>query len=94
LARLTFTQRTIDVPLATKTEYLKPDKPIPVEIKTLGQLLIGRRTEAGLTQKELAGKAGIPRKWVGRWERGRAIPNHAEWSKLGSVLTLPAASSR
>jgi transcriptional regulator with XRE-family HTH domain len=79
------------VPLATKTEAFKPSKPISGGNKSIGDLLVACRKERGFTQKEVAGKSGIPRKWVGRWERGRAIPDHAEWSKLAMVLKIPLA---
>jgi transcriptional regulator with XRE-family HTH domain len=78
------------VSLPTKTEQFRLSKPLSAEISTLGQLLVGHRKEAYLTQKEVAQKTGIPRKWVGRWERGRAMPDQAQWSKLAIVLKLPA----
>ena len=89
-ARLTFTQRTIDVPLPLKTERFKHSKRVSAQITPLGQLLVKLRKETGLTQKEMARKADIPRKWLGRWERGRAKPDQAQWSKLAAILYLPA----
>jgi ribosome-binding protein aMBF1 (putative translation factor) len=88
LARLTFTQRTTDVHLATKTKPLSRCNPVSARIETVGQLLVKRRKHAGLTQKITAAKVGIPRKWLGRWERGRALPNQAQWSNLAKVLEL------
>jgi hypothetical protein len=58
LARLTFTQRTIEGPLPIKTRVFKSDKPIRVEIQAVGALLVARRMETGFTQREVAGKAG------------------------------------
>jgi DNA-binding XRE family transcriptional regulator len=92
LARLTFTQRTIEVPLPTKTGQFTLSKPLPARISTLGHLLVGRRKEARLTQKDVAKKTGIPRKWVARWERGRAMPDQAQWTKLATILPLPPDS--
>ena len=89
LARLTFTQRTFEMPLPIKTEIVSQIKSLPTGTQTLSQLLVARRQVTGLTQKQLAGKLGIPRKWLGRWERGRAIPAQAQWSRLATVLKLP-----
>jgi ribosome-binding protein aMBF1 (putative translation factor) len=89
LARLTFTQRTVDVPLATKTEVFRRCKPVSAGNMTFGQRLVEYRKERGFTQKEVAEKTGIPRKWLGRWERGRAMPNEVEWQTLAKVLKLP-----
>jgi DNA-binding transcriptional regulator YiaG len=65
------------------------DKPIPTASNAFGKLLVASRKKVGLTQKKAAETAGIPRKWVGRWERGRAIPGQTQWSKLATVLNLP-----
>jgi ribosome-binding protein aMBF1 (putative translation factor) len=88
---LTFTQRTIDVPLATKTEAFSHSKPVSVGLRTIGQLLVESRKKSDLTQKQMAEKVGFPRKWLGRWERDRAIPDQAQWSKLATILALPVA---
>jgi DNA-binding transcriptional regulator YiaG len=89
LARLTFTQRTTDVRLPTKAEAFDQSNLLPPRIKTVGRLLVDYRRQMGLTQKQVAGKAGIPRKWLGRWERGRAMPDQARWSTLAAILNLP-----
>jgi DNA-binding XRE family transcriptional regulator len=87
---LTFTQRTIDVPLVTKTGGFRHGNSLLPQMKgTIGDLIIAYRKEAGLTQRQLAVKAGIARKWLGRWERGRAMPNEAQWSQLATVLHFP-----
>ena len=39
-----------------------------------GRMLRDGRRHAGLTQRELAGKAGIPQETIARIERGRADP--------------------
>jgi DNA-binding transcriptional regulator YiaG len=81
LGVLTFTQRTIHVVLANKTEVLRHDKPFPAVIKTIGDLLMARRKEASLTRQKLSETTGIPLHWLGRWERDRSFPSSAEWSK-------------
>src|ERR1043166_1088348 len=65
LARLTFTQRTVEASLPTKTETVSHGKSNPLVVGTVGHTIIARRQTAGLTQKQLARRAGIPRKWLG-----------------------------
>jgi transcriptional regulator with XRE-family HTH domain len=89
LARLTFTQRTIEVPLAIKPKEFRDGKSIAAVVNSAGKQLVAGREEGGLTQTQLAEKTGIPRKWIGRWERGRAMANQAQWNKLATVLDLP-----
>jgi DNA-binding transcriptional regulator YiaG len=90
LAHWIISQRTIHVVLAPKSSILRPEKPLPTAIKTLGDFLLAHRKAAGLTQEKAAELAGIHRQWLGRWERGRALPSPADWSKLRTVLALPA----
>jgi transcriptional regulator with XRE-family HTH domain len=40
-----------------------------------GDLLLEARRRAGLSQAELARRAGIPRSAIGRWERGEVLPS-------------------
>jgi hypothetical protein len=89
LAHWIITQRTIHVVLSNKPEILRHEKPFPAIIKTVGDLLMARRKEAGLTRGILSKTTGIPLYWLGRWERDRAMPSPAEWIKLGEVLRLP-----
>jgi transcriptional regulator with XRE-family HTH domain len=60
------------------------DKP-----RTLGELLVDCRKKAGLKQRELASAVQISRKWLGRWERNRAVPTHEELDKLSRIIKLP-----
>ena len=53
---------------------------------TLGSAIRAAREKAGLTQEELAAAAGLPRYWLGRWERGRALPTTDQRIKLTRVL--------
>jgi ribosome-binding protein aMBF1 (putative translation factor) len=84
---LTFTQRTIEVVLPQKPEKFS-HRNTPVT-GTIGSLIVTARRAAGLTQKQLAVKAGMLRRWLGRWERGTALPNEDEWTKLRKILELP-----
>jgi ribosome-binding protein aMBF1 (putative translation factor) len=88
LARWIITQRTIHVVLPNKPETLRHDKPFPAIIKTVGDFLMARRKEAGLTREILSKTTGIPLHWLGRWERDRAMPSMAEWSKLSEFIRL------
>jgi DNA-binding transcriptional regulator YiaG len=87
LAHWTFTQRTIHAVLPIKAPVAQHKKPFPTG--TLGDLIRAQRIEAGLTQRQLATATGVPRYWLGRWERNRSFPNNAEWFNLSKVLRLP-----
>jgi transcriptional regulator with XRE-family HTH domain len=63
----------------------------PFSPGTPGDLIRARRTEAGLTRRQLSAATGIPLYWLGRWERDRSFPNQMEWIKLNKVLRLPAS---
>jgi len=89
LAHWIITQRTIHVVLPNKPSVLRHDKLRPTAIKTLGSLLVARLKKAGLTQQKLAEMTGFHRQWLGRWERGRALPSPADWDKFHAVLSLP-----
>jgi transcriptional regulator with XRE-family HTH domain len=66
------------------------NKPFPAKLGTIGGLILAKRKEAGLTQEKLAEISSIHRQWLGRWERGRALPSDEAWSRLQTVLQLPA----
>ena len=87
LAHWTITQRQIHVILASKSSVLRHEKPILTE--TVGNVILAARKQAGLTQEKLSGLTGIHRQWLRRWERGRARPTLAEWTRLGGVVNLP-----
>jgi DNA-binding transcriptional regulator YiaG len=91
LAHWTFTQRTIHIVLPIKAPVAQHKKPFPTG--TLGDLIRAQRIKAGLTQRQLSTASGIPRYWLGRWERDRSFPNQAELIMLGKVLKLPAMPS-
>jgi ribosome-binding protein aMBF1 (putative translation factor) len=87
LAHWTFTQRTIHVALANKTPVLRYEKHILTG--TVGDAIYAARKQAGMTQEQLAQAAGVSRYWLGRWERGRALPAPTEWNELSRILRLP-----
>ena len=55
---------------------------------TFGGRMQSARKQAGLTQQELAAATGLPRYWLGRWERNRAVPNEAQYQKLSHLLSF------
>jgi transcriptional regulator with XRE-family HTH domain len=46
-----------------------------VEVVISGDLLLEARRRAGLSQAELARRAGKPTSTIGRWERGEVLPS-------------------
>jgi len=73
-----------------KIKHFTPQETVAAGVKASGDLLVAHRKAAGLTQEKAAELAGIHGQWLGRWERGRALPSPADWSKLRTVLGLPA----
>jgi DNA-binding transcriptional regulator YiaG len=92
LARLTFTQRTIEAPLLPHNQRLWRNNVLK-SVETVGRVIVAKRKQFGLTQRQLAQKAAIPRKMLGRWERNRSVPTSAEWRTLAEILNLPEASN-
>jgi hypothetical protein len=89
LARLTFTQRTIDVLLGTKPKEIRDGKRIPIAINTVGELLVASRKEAGLTQRD-GTKSGNFQK-VGRPLGTRASdPQSEAMGEIGNLFESPA----
>jgi DNA-binding transcriptional regulator YiaG len=89
LARLTFTQRSTEVPLSPQNQGLWRKNANQAQVQTAGELIVHARKCKGLTQRQLAAVSGIRRKWLGRWERDRALPTQAEWDILAGVMSLP-----
>jgi transcriptional regulator with XRE-family HTH domain len=54
----------------------------------LGEIIRRRREELGLTQPELAEKAGISRPYVVQLERGYRLPSHRVMLRIFSALSL------
>ncbi len=88
LARLTFTQRTIEAPLPPQNQRLWRNAVTDTDGPDFARQIIAGRLQAGLTQRQLAKVAGLPRKALGRFERGRAMPNEVEWNTITRALSL------
>ena len=62
-----------------------------------GDLLREARLRAGLSQAELARRAGTPRSTIGRWERGECMPSFERLRELvracGLEVTYGLASA-
>jgi DNA-binding transcriptional regulator YiaG len=86
---LTFAQRTIHVGNLKKTRVFFHHKPFPLEIKTIGDLLMVRRKQAGFTLKQLAAKMRFRLHWLRRWEFDRCVPSQMEWNTIRKYLKLP-----
>ena len=61
-------------------------------ITLFGEALRARRLAAGLTQRELAERAGVPQPNVSAYELGRREPNAETRRRLDSALQLPLRS--
>ena len=57
------------------------------QMKT-GALIRARRTEMGLTQKQLADRIHVSDKAVSKWETGKGCPDIALLAELSAVLAL------
>jgi len=56
---------------------------------TSGERLRRRRQEAGLSQRELAARSGVPQPNIAAYERGRRVPAAATAERLDAVLRVP-----
>jgi ribosome-binding protein aMBF1 (putative translation factor) len=54
-----------------------------------GRNLHQHREAAGLTQKELATRGGLPCAQISRWEHGRRLPRKENLRKLAKALGVP-----
>jgi transcriptional regulator with XRE-family HTH domain len=59
---------------------------------SFGQILKTLREKAGLTQAELAGKAGTSQKAISFWERGEREPAFSRIRKLCNALDVPCGA--
>ncbi len=53
---------------------------------TLGQVILGARLRAKLTQAELANRLGLDAMTVSNWERGRQMPSQTSLRRLEQAL--------
>ena len=59
----------------------------------IGDLIVEKRKEQGLTQTELGAMLGISGKAVSKWERGLSKPCEEHWERLVVLLGLPVEST-
>ena len=59
----------------------------------IGDLIVEKRKEQGLTQTELGAMLGISGKAVSKWERGLSKPCEEHWERLVALLGLPVEST-
>ena len=58
-------------------------------MENIGDLIVEKRKERGLTQAELGAMIGISGKAVSKWERGLSKPCEEHWNRLIALLGLP-----
>jgi transcriptional regulator with XRE-family HTH domain len=68
---------------------MTPDDPLVPFARALGARLADLRKARGLTQRELAGLAGITQAALSRAETGRTLPHLRTLIALGDVLEQP-----
>ena len=59
----------------------------------IGDLIVEKRKECGLTQAELGAMLGISGKAVSKWERGLSKPCEEHLERLVALLGLPVEST-
>ena len=59
-----------------------------MDLKKIGIYIAGKRKEAGMTQKQLAGKLGMSDKSVSKWERGICLPDVSVYMELCDILGI------
>jgi len=57
--------------------------------KRIGETLRRRRLEAGLSQRELAARSGVPQPNIASYESGRRTPAVATLQRLDRALSVP-----
>ena len=62
-------------------------------MENIGDLIVEKRKERGLTQAELGSMLGISGKAVSKWERGLSKPCEEHFDKLVALLGLPVEST-
>ena len=73
---------------------VKPGRPIgtttfkPAAAAAFGSVVRERRKERGLSQEELAHRAGVERSHMGKIERGEHLPNLVMILSIADVLSL------
>ena len=62
-------------------------------MENIGDLIVEKRKERGLTQAELGAMLGISGKAVSKWERGLSKPCEEHLERLVALLGLPVEST-
>ena len=62
-------------------------------MENIGDLIVEKRKEQGLTQTELGAMLGISGKAVSKWERGLSKPCEEHLDRLVALLGLPVEST-
>jgi transcriptional regulator with XRE-family HTH domain len=65
--------------------------PTPDYRQALGRAVAHRRAELGLTQEELALRAGLHQRWISNVETGKRNPSYVSLRRLATGLDLSAA---
>lgn len=60
-----------------------------LDLTSIGATIRARRTEAGLTQAELAERLNVSAQSVSHWERGETLPDIATLPDLACILNCP-----
>jgi len=74
--------------LTPQNQRLWRNNVLQTQFQSVARMIVVGRKEIGHTQRQLAHKTAIPRKSLGRWERGRAVPSSEEWRKVAAVLGI------
>jgi ribosome-binding protein aMBF1 (putative translation factor) len=86
VALLGIAQRQIRIKYAQKSRNRNRSKPLPENIKSLGDLIQVKRHEKNLTAGHLALKMGIATTLVRSWEDGSSQPNSQQLKTLADLL--------
>jgi transcriptional regulator with XRE-family HTH domain len=62
-------------------------------MENIGDMIVEKRKERGLTQAELGSMLGISGKAVSKWERGLSKPCEEHWERLVALLGLPVETA-
>lgn len=57
--------------------------------KRLGQAIAKRRTDAGLTQEQLAEQIAVEQETISRFERGATLPPLGRLAEIADALDMP-----
>jgi DNA-binding transcriptional regulator YiaG len=86
---LAIEQRIIRTSRAHIPVIRNPRKSFPTSVKTIGNAIIVKRKEKGLTQMQLAAMLGVPISLVILWEADLRIPTKTNRQALVKCLGLP-----